>query len=160
MCIRDRIKTVTIYPHRDQVTSTKYTYIVGIGSKGSDHDEINTFHNNELQQLNKCTYRYYGAKYIRQNVTVIVKKIAVLADRPERCGITSILGNNELTTKRWRYTGNINQNHFPSCHQCFKSRINNIDSYVYVTCHQCCDWNYNAKNQHICQPYPYKYPTF
>ena len=73
------IKTVTIFPLSDQVTSTKYTYIVGIGRKGSDHDEINTFHKNGLQQLNKCIYRYYGGKHIRQNVPVIFKTITVLA---------------------------------------------------------------------------------
>ena len=135
------IKTVTICPPRDQVTSTKYTYVVGIGSKVSYHDEINTLHNNELHQLKKCTYRYYGAKNMRQNVPVIVKTIAVLADRPERYAITSILGHNGLTTKLWRYSGNIDQDHFPSCHKCFSKLINNIGSYVYVTCHQCCDWN-------------------
>ena len=146
------IKTVTICPPRDQVTSTKYTYVVGIGRKGSDHDEINQLHNNELHKFNKYTYRYYGAKHIRHNVSVVVKKMAVLADRPERCAITSILGHNGLTTKRWRYAGSINQIYFPSCHKFFKTRINNIDLYVYVTCHQCCDWNYNVKNKHIRQP--------
>ena len=82
------IKTVTICPTRDQVMSTKYTYVFGIGSKGYDHDEINKLHNNELQKLNKCIYRYYGAKNIRKNVPVIVKIVSVLADRPERCAIT------------------------------------------------------------------------
>ena len=89
--------------------------------------------------MNKCTYRYYGAKHIRQNVPVIVKTMAVLSDRPERCAITSILGHNGLTTKRWRYAGNINQDNFPSCHNFFNKRLNNIGSYVNVICHQCCD---------------------
>ena len=96
----------------------------------SDHDEINTLHNNEMHQLNKCTYRYYGAKHIRQYVPVIVKTIDVLADRPERCAITSILGHNGLTTKRWRYAENIDQDHFPYRHKCFNKRINNSNSYV------------------------------
>ena len=77
-----------------------YTYVVGIGWKGSDHDEINQLHNNQLHQLNKCTYRYYGAEHMGHNLPVIVKIMAVLADRPERCAITSILGHNGLTTKR------------------------------------------------------------
>ena len=66
-------------------------------------------------------------KNIRRNVPVIVKTIAVLADRPERCAITSILGHNGLTTKRWRHAGSINQNHLPSFHKCFSKLINNID---------------------------------
>ena len=88
------IKTVTIFLPRDQFTSTKYTYVVGIGRKRYDHDEINIFHNNELQQLNKCTYRYYGVKHIKYNVPVIVKTMTVLAARPERCAINYILGYN------------------------------------------------------------------
>ena len=153
------IKTVTICPPRDQVTSTKYTYVVGIGRKGPHHDEINKLHNKELHQLHKCTYRYYGAKHIRQNVPVIVKTMAVLADRPERCSINSILQHNGSTTKRWRYAGSINQDKFPSCPTCFKKRITNINTYVYNRCHNCCDWNYNATNLHIRQPPPDNYPT-
>ena len=85
--------------------------------------------------------------------------MALLADRPERFAINYILGHDGLTTKRWRYVGSINQIYFPSCHKCFKNLTNNIDLYVYVTRHQCCNWNYNAKNQHISQLPPDKYPT-
>ena len=45
------IKTVTICPPRDKITSTKYKYVVGIGRKRYDHDEINTLHKNGLHQL-------------------------------------------------------------------------------------------------------------
>ena len=50
------LKLVTICPPHDQATSTKFTYAVAIGLKGSEHDEINKLHNAELEQLNKCTY--------------------------------------------------------------------------------------------------------
>ena len=75
--------------------------------------------------------------------------MAVLADRPERCSINSILQHNGSTTKRWRYAGSINQDKFPSCPTCFKKRITNINTYVYNRCHNCCDWNYNATNMHM-----------
>ena len=84
--------------------------------------------------------------------------MAVLADRPERCSINSILQHNGSTTKRWRYTGSIDQDKFPLCSTCFKNRITNIDTYVYNICHTCCDWNYHATNQHIRQPPPDNYP--
>ena len=69
-------------------------------------------HNNELHQLNKCTFQYYGEKHIGQNVPVIVKKMVVLADRYEICAINYILVDNGLTTKRWRYARSINRIHF------------------------------------------------
>ena len=46
------IKTVTISPPRDQQTSTKYTYVVVMGHKGTNHDEFNTIHNMEIEELN------------------------------------------------------------------------------------------------------------
>ena len=153
------LKTVTICPPHDQVTSTKYTYVIAIGRKGSDHDEINKLHNEELEQLNKCTYRYYGASNVRRNIPVIVKVMAVLADRPERSSMNYILQHNGTTTKRWRYAGNISIEHLPSCSRCFKGRINNMQSYKYIECQHCCDWNYNVDNQHIRQPLPEHYPT-
>ena len=40
------IKTITICPPSNQTTSTKYTYVLAIGRKGTNHDEINVLHNN------------------------------------------------------------------------------------------------------------------
>ena len=153
------LKTVTICPPHDQVTSTKFTYVVAIGRKGSDHDEINKLHNAELEQLNQCTYRYFGAPHIRRNIPVIVKVMAVLADRPERCSMNYILQHNGLTTKRWRHAAVISQKYLPSCRTYFTRRINNIQSCQYLRCQHCCDWNYNADNQHNHQPLPEHYPT-
>ena len=96
--------------------------------------------------LKKLWYKTHITKFTRN-----LKKITVLADRPERCAINYILHHNGLTTKRWRYAGSIDQDNFPSCHKCFINRINNIDSYVYVTCQQCCDWNYNSTSRRIRQ---------
>ena len=113
------LKTVSICPPHEQVTSTKFTYVIAIGRKGSDHDEINKLHIEELKQLQKCSSRYYGASHIRRNIPVIVKVMAVLADRPERCSMNYILQHNETTTKRWRYAGFIHAQFFLSCAQSF-----------------------------------------
>ena len=87
------LKTVTICPPHDQVTSTKFTYVIAIGRKGFDHDEINILHNKELQTLNKCTYRYCGAPSMRHNILVIVKTMEVLADRPEGSSMNHIISH-------------------------------------------------------------------
>ena len=143
------LKTVTICPPHDQVTSTKFTYVIAIGRKGSDHDEINKLHNEELKQLQKCSHRYYGASHIRRNIPVIVKVMAVLANRPQRCSMNYILQHNGTTTKRWMYAGFIDAQYFPSCAQCFLRRIKNIQSYKLTTYQHCCDLNYEIDNQHI-----------
>ena len=96
---------------------------------------------------------------MRRNIPVIVKVMAVLADRPERSSMNYILQHNGTTTKRWRYAGNISIEHLPSCSRCFKGRINNMQSYKYIGCQHCCDWNYNVDNQYIRQPLPEHYPT-
>ena len=153
------LKTVSICPPHEQVTSTKFTYVIAIGRKGSDHDEINKLHIEELKQLQKCKNRYYGASHIRRNIPVIVKVMAVLADRPERCSMNYILQHNGTTTKRWMYAGFIDAQYFPSCAQCFLRRIKNVQSYKFTTCQHCCDWNYEIDNQHIRQPLPEHYPT-
>ena len=54
-----------------------------MGRKSNNHDEVNNIHNEELEQLNKCTFRYYGASHVRRNIPVIIKTLAVLADGPE-----------------------------------------------------------------------------
>ena len=153
------IKTVTICPPHDQVTSTKFTYVIAIGRKGFDHDEINILHNKELQQLNKCTYRYYGAPSVRHNIPVIVKTMAVLADRPERSSMNHILSHNGLTTKRWGYAGYLNIRYLPSCSLCFNRRLHNITNATPDSCSRCCDWNYNTKCRHRLCHIPPNYPT-
>ena len=153
------IKTVTISPPHDQQTSTKYTYVIAMGRKNANHDEVNTIHNMELEELNKCTFRYYGASHVRRNIPVIVKTLAVLADRPERCAMNYILSHTGATTKRWGYAAYLNKKYIPSCSLCFKKRLQNIDSIATLKCFNCCDWNYSTKCRHIKHALPDGYPT-
>lgn len=153
------IKTITICPPSNQTTSTKYTYVLAIGRKGSNHDEINVLHNDELYKLQQCTYRYYGVPKYKRMVPIIVKTIAILSDRPERSSVTYILQHNGITTRRWRYAAYINLQKLPSCEYCFFQRLNSMTSYVYTKCRHCCDWNYQATNNHLCQPLPTDYPN-
>ena len=67
------IKTITKSPPPDQQTSTKYTYVITMGRKGNDHNEVNTIHNEELEQLKNCAFRYYGASQVRRNMPVMLK---------------------------------------------------------------------------------------
>ena len=74
----------------------------------------------EIEQLKNCTFIYYDNSHFRRNIPVIVKALAVLADRPERCAMNYILSHTGTTTKRWGYAAYLNKKYIPSCSLCFK----------------------------------------
>ena len=83
------IKTVAICPPPSNMTSTPYNYLVAIGRKNDNHDKNNSIFNYELQQLEKVQYRYYGK--LKKNLPVIVKVLAMSADRPERSSMNHVI---------------------------------------------------------------------
>ena len=154
------IKTVTISPPHNESTSTKYNYLLAIGRKNMDHDIINDQLNKELYELGKISYRYYGK--MKKNVPVVVKVLALSADRPERSTMNHILNHAGLSTHRWRYSAYINQKTFPACFTCTSSRIKRIKNQnfnpVQDRCRICCNWNYMSKSRHILSPTSIHYP--
>ena len=162
------IKTVTICPPSNMSTSPKYTYILALSKKGIDHDVINDIFNKELKELSKCSYRYHGK--IKKNIPVIVEVLAVLADRPERCSMNSLLQHNGVNTKRWRYSAYIDYQYLPSCLKCFVQNLSymkKIQSSCKISkpmvekkCLFCNDYNYSKKGSStLPQPPPDNYPT-
>ena len=154
------IKTVSISQPNDSTTSTKYNYILALGRKNMDHDSINLKVNDELNELGKMTFRYYGK--LKKNIPVVVKVLALSADRPERCTMNHILNHAGLNTRRWRYSGYVNQKVFPACNSCTSMRIQRIknnDFHEYQDrCRSCCNWNFLSKSRHILVPKPKNYP--
>ena len=156
------IKTVSICPPRDKITSPMYTYVLAIGRKTDNHDVMHEFYNRELEELSKCTFRY--CSLFKKNVPVIVKILSISADRPERSAINHILGHNGTTTKRWLYSAYIDQTKLPSCMECLKSRLKKIASNnntCQITlsmstrnCRTCCDWDFSRK----CQSFGHEFP--
>ena len=126
-----------------------------------NHDSINEEINKELELLSKVTYRYYGKQ--RKNIPVVVKVLALSADRPERSTMNHILNHAGLNTRRWRYSGYINQSTFPACHSCTSSRIDRIKNHTFNRilqdrCRYCCNWNFSSKSRHVLSPIPEYYP--
>ena len=99
------IKTVSISPPRDKTTSPMYTYVLAIGRKSDNHDSIYLFHNKEIIELSKCTFRYCAI--FKKNVPVVVKVLTISSNRPERSAINHILGHNGTTTRRWLHSAYI-----------------------------------------------------
>ena len=90
---------------KDQITSSKYTYVVALGHKESNHDEINLTHNKQLQQLAQYTYCYFGASHVRHNIPVVVETIEILAYIPESYTINNIMNHESCRylCKKWGY---------------------------------------------------------
>ena len=154
------IKTVSISQPNDATTSTKYNYILAIGRKNMDHDCINQQINDELEELGRLTFRYYGK--LKKNIPVVVKVLALSADRPERCTMNHILNHAGLNTRRWRYSGYINQRFFPACNACTSLRIRRIKNNQFKEsqdrCRYCCNWNFMSKSRHVLVSKPNNYP--
>ena len=137
------IKTVTICPPSDQMTSPNYTFLLAIGRKGQNHDLINEIFMKEIKDLERCKVRYCGQS--KSNVQVVVKVLSVLYDRPERSAVTLVQHHTALNSRRWGYSAYINQDKFPSCKSCFQKRlrviIDGVDSSRNARCSSCCDFD-------------------
>ena len=118
------IKTVSICPPINQSTSQQFTYLIAIGHKGSNHDSINEQINKEIIKLSKVNYKYYGK--LNKNIPIVVRVLAISADRPERSTLNHMLGHAGTNTRRWRYSAYVNQQTLPSCDRCLTTRIKDI----------------------------------
>ena len=152
------IKTVTIAPPQHCQTSPKHTYVVALGAKDANHEEVHHRLFNELQQLKSPTFMY--SKSTNSNIPVVVKVLAISADRPERCAINCMLGHGGNTSRRWRYSAYVNQNKLKSCTRCMRSRIMLLHGKVSSNteyCSYCYDWDYSHPS--MFSSLPPDYPT-
>ena len=157
------MRTVTICANKGFGVSTEHTYLLSLGYKKDNHDEMNDMFAKELDDLSNGKWMYSG-KYKRR-VFVITKVLVMSADRPERNALTHLLGHGGLTTRRWKYTAFINQEKLPSCKKCCSKRLsryiilrnNNIYKKTGV-CQLCCDWNYQSQSHYMKIDIPDKYP--
>ena len=150
------IKTLTLAPPTGYQTSSSHTYVICLGSKDQNHEDVNKHIFNELNDLQSPTYMY--CKSTQSNIPVVVQILAISADRPERSALNFMLGHNGLTTKRWRYAAYINSKVTRSCMHCIKNRIKNISNlslYSNHKCMRCCDWDYDHPLMGIYKPDDY-----
>ena len=79
--------TVTICANKGFDLSNEHTYLLSLGYKKENHDEMNDMFATELKELNNGKWMYPG-KY-KQRVFVITTVLVMSADRPERNSLTS-----------------------------------------------------------------------
>ena len=157
------IRTVTICANKGFGISSEHTYLLSLGYKSEDHDEMNDMFAREIDDLSNGKWMYSG-KYKRR-IFVITKVLVMSADRPERNSLTHLLGHGGLTTRRWRHTAYINQEKMPSCKMCCNKRLsrylrlkNENMNYKSGVCQMCCDWNFASQSRYIQIELPAKYP--
>ena len=138
------IKTITIAPPPGFQTSSKHTYVICLGSKDHDHEDVNKYFFHELKDLEEPSYMYCTAT--QSSIPVVVEILAISADRPERSSLNCMLSHNGITSKRWRYAAYINSNYTRSCKQCILKRarfLNDSTCNIQMNCMRCSDWNYS-----------------
>ena len=160
------MRTVTICANMGFGVSSEHTYLLSLGYKSDNHDEINYMFANEIIDLKDGKWMYSG-KY-KQRVFVVTRILVMSADRPERNSLTHTMGHTGHSTKRWKYTALINQNKLPSCKVCLRNRLSKdtlISGFmvgnsapVSKECTSCCDWNYESNCRYINIPLPKNYP--
>ena len=157
------MKTLTICPRDYQQTSKHHTYIISLGPKGSNHNEVNQLFEEEFKSLQDIHYFY--SSITQSNIPVIVDNIITNLDRPERSSINGILSHNGTTTCRWRYSSYISkQTKLPSCQNCFIKIFNTVYKLqnkieitsIFGLCNECANWDYFHKlvNTNTPQDYP------
>ena len=150
------IKTVTISPPPNCQTSTKHTYIISLGPKDKNHEEVHRQFFKELNVLESPTFMF--CKATNSNIPVVVKVLAISADRPERCALNCMLGHGGTTTRRWRYSAYVNQKKLKSCTRCLRQRIislNVASTDKTNSCSYCYDWDYSHPSMQTCLPSDY-----
>ena len=147
------IKTVTIAPPKGCQTSTKHSFVIALGPKEKSHEKLNAHFFNELKSLESPVFMY--CKATNSNIPVVVKVVAVSADRPERSALNCMLGHNGVSSRRWRYSAYIKQTKLKSCRDCMKKRILNTDvehTDLLHHCTKCYDWNYSHPSMKKTKP--------
>ena len=153
------MRTVTICSNIGFGFSSEHTYLLSLGYKSNDHDEVNDIFAKEIIELKKGKWMYSG-KY-NSRVFVTTQIFVMSADRPERNSLSHIMGHTGHATKRWKFAGIINQNKLPSCSTCLKIRLSKNNSVVQQNikvCSKCCDWDYKSTCRYIHIDLPENYP--
>ena len=109
--------TVTIVGNETNQNYENNTYIVSIGSKESDHSEIEARFLNDIHRINDYENQRFYVASSKKIVKVKIHLIACVADLPERYDTCNISRGNGNFTTRWGYSSHVQvlQKHLRSC---------------------------------------------
>ena len=142
-------------PHQSTNVRGSTTYYIGLSSKGEDHNKIEEIMTEELDTLSSTGLRLYHGG-LKKVIHVMVGKLLISVDRPERTTIFRIGDHNGSYSAFWGYATNVDGtcqiNHLPSCTECKKKRLQRLQCGFQVgntardICESCSDWRIEDPN--------------
>ena len=159
------LKTISIVNPDVGDCANNYTYPIALSSKSAEHKKANKYFNDELKLLQKAHWYYYHE--LGKKIPIVVRVLAMSADRPERNSLNDMLSHNGKSSRRWRYSSLCCPYKMASCEQCIKDRVYGMytrgaldSSGNKRNCRKCCDFNYEV-NYNKCNEFfpPKNYPN-
>ena len=110
----------------------------------------------------KIPKEFYVSKEKRY-LPIVIRVIAMSADRPERSTLNNMSGHSSHSAKRWMYSSLTDPHKMASCTQCYIRRIRKLyfdtNTNDVSQCTKCCDFDFSSTlpvNRFHC---PTNYPT-
>lgn len=156
------LKTISIVPPKNLENINLYTYAICLGSKKDDHFYVNKIFNEELIQL-QTPKEFYVCK-LKKYLPIVIRVMAMSADRPERSTLNNMSSHSSHSAKRWMYSSLTDPHNMASCTQCYLKRIQKLflgfDTNDISHCRKCCDFDFASTlplNRFRC---PNNYPRY
>jgi hypothetical protein len=158
------IKIVTFVAPPKYGNSVMYTYPVALGSVSANHDLVEEWFRDDLQQLSnpKATNRFYSGSH-KDFVRVHVELVASLMDQPERRGAVHLTRGNSIFGRRWGYTVQLEKckDKLVPCGACSCRLLAGDKTWDSTSCPDCAQWDMDrpdnaAKLRCVC---PENYPA-
>jgi hypothetical protein len=147
------IRTITFLRHGRNGDIRYYTFVLSVGLKGSDHEEVERILSNDLFELGATPHLFYSGHH-HGTFWGTVHLVAGVRDRPAR-GETFFVGiHSHSFGKRFRYAMYHDENtKIISCESCHARRVKNtrqqtLNLYSGINlpeCDICADLDYSSK---------------
>jgi hypothetical protein len=158
------IKVVTFVPPTKYGNSVMYTYPVALGSATANHDIVEEWFREDLQELSnpQATNRFYSG-FHKDFVRVHVELVTSLMDQPERRAAVHLTRGNSIFGRRWGYSMQLEKckDQLVPCDTCSCRLFAGDETWDSTACPNCAQWDMErpdnaAKLRRAC---PENYPV-
>lgn len=138
------IKVVTFVPPPKYYNSVQYTYPVALGSASADHDIVEQWFQEDLQDLcNPQFSNYFYSGLHKEFVRVHLELVASLMDQPERRGALHLTRGNSTYGRRWGYAVDLEKckDKMVPCSSCSSRLFAGEEDWDATPCLDCAQWD-------------------
>ena len=129
------IRTITINVLDDDRVIKSETFVISLGKKGINHDEVNIEIEKELKMLRSNHFQYIFSGHDKSMINIHAELYFIMNDQPEKRSCTFLSAGNSTHHTRFMYSSNIKltKNHFIACETC-KNNIHILNqlSNIYI----------------------------